>query len=89
MAMAYKLIEAARARRRAVNAPHLVTPIRAGALFHEGTPIERPVDITPRTVPGYTCARGRLTTLDPQDLTVESTKSTQVANPCRPRRGRW
>jgi putative transposase len=34
--MAYKLIEAAPARWRAVNAPHLVGLVRAGATFHEG-----------------------------------------------------
>lgn len=30
--MAFKLIESAQARRRAVNAPHLVALVRAGAL---------------------------------------------------------
>jgi putative transposase len=42
--MAYKLIDAAQARSRAVNAPHLV---RAGAVFHEGKLLERPTEITP------------------------------------------
>jgi putative transposase len=32
--MAYKLIEAAQSRWRAVNAPHLVALVRAGAIFH-------------------------------------------------------
>jgi hypothetical protein len=45
--MAYKLIEAAQTRWRAVNAPHLVALVRAGAVFHEGKLLERPVDITP------------------------------------------
>jgi putative transposase len=45
--MAYKLIDAAQARWRAVNAPHLAALVRAGATFHEGKPLERPVDITP------------------------------------------
>jgi putative transposase len=49
--MAYKLIEAAQTRWRAVNAPHLVALVRAGAVFHEGKLPERPVDITP-TQPG-------------------------------------
>jgi len=34
--MAYKRIDAARARWRAVNAPHLVTLVRAGAIYHIG-----------------------------------------------------
>jgi putative transposase len=45
--MAYKLIDAAPARWRAVNAPHLVALVRAGAVFHKGKLLERPVDITP------------------------------------------
>jgi transposase-like protein len=47
IAMAYKLIDAAQARWRAVNAPHLVVLVRAGAVFHKGKLLERPVDITP------------------------------------------
>ncbi len=46
IAMAYKLIEAAQARWRSVNAPHLVALVRAGAVFHKGELLERPVDIT-------------------------------------------
>ena len=49
IAMAYKLIEAAQSRWRAVNAPHLVALVRAGAAFHKGKLLERPVDITPDT----------------------------------------
>ncbi|AWZ22979.1 MULTISPECIES: IS256 family transposase [Rhodococcus] len=51
MAMAYKLIEAAQSRWRAVNAPHLVALVRAGAVFHQGKLLERPVDITPEPSP--------------------------------------
>src|SRR3954468_7587155 len=47
IAKAYKLIDAAQARWRAVNAPHLVALVRAGAVFHKGKLLERPVDITP------------------------------------------
>ena len=47
--MAHKLIEAAQARWRKVNAPELVALVRAGALFHKGRLLERPVDITPST----------------------------------------
>ncbi len=41
LAMAFKLIEAAQARWRAVNAPHLVALVRAGARFEHGKLIER------------------------------------------------
>ncbi|TXI57621.1 IS256 family transposase [Mycolicibacter arupensis] len=47
LAMAYKLIEAAQTRWRAVNAPHLVALVRAGAVFHKGKLLERPIEITP------------------------------------------
>lgn len=47
LAMAYKLIDAAQARWRSVNAPHLVALVRAGAVFHKGKLLERPTDITP------------------------------------------
>jgi len=49
LAMAFKLIEAAQTRWRAVNAPHLVALVRAGAVFHKGKLLERPADITPNT----------------------------------------
>ena len=42
VAMAFKLIEAAQARWRAVNAPHLVALVRAGAKFNKGVLVERP-----------------------------------------------
>jgi transposase-like protein len=41
LAMAYKLIDAAQARWRAVNAPQLVALVRAGAVFRDGILIER------------------------------------------------
>ncbi len=41
LAMAFKLIEAAQARWRAVNAPHLVALVRAGATFKCGKLAER------------------------------------------------
>ena len=46
IAMAYKLIEAAQSRWRAVNAPHLVALVRAGARFENGKLVERPDDET-------------------------------------------
>jgi transposase-like protein len=39
--MAFKLIESAQARWRAVNAPHLVALVRAGARFNNGKLVER------------------------------------------------
>ena len=42
IAMAFKLIESAQARWRAVNAPHLVALVRAGAEFNNGKLVERP-----------------------------------------------
>ena len=47
MAMAFKLIESAQARWRAVNAPHLVALVRAGATFEKGKLVERPEDQSP------------------------------------------
>jgi putative transposase len=44
IAMAFKLIESAQARWRAVNAPHLVALVRAGAVFEKGKLVERPDD---------------------------------------------
>lgn len=44
LAMAYKLIMAAQDRWRAVNAPHLVALVRAGAVFVNGKLVERPED---------------------------------------------
>ena len=42
VAMAFKLVESARHRWRAVNAPHLVALVRAGARFENGQLVERP-----------------------------------------------
>jgi hypothetical protein len=44
LAMAFKLIEAAQNRWRAVNAPHLVALVRAGAVFEGGKLVERPIE---------------------------------------------
>jgi hypothetical protein len=40
--MVFKLLEAAQDRWRAVNGPHLVALVRAGARFDKGRLIERP-----------------------------------------------
>jgi transposase-like protein len=42
LAMAFKLVEAAQERWRAVNGPHLVALVRAGAKFEKGALIENP-----------------------------------------------
>jgi transposase-like protein len=44
IAMAFKLIESAQQRWRAVNAPHLVALVRAGATFKNGALVERDDD---------------------------------------------
>jgi transposase-like protein len=41
LAMAYKLIESAEIRWRAINAPHLVALVRAGVKFEKGVMVER------------------------------------------------
>jgi putative transposase len=45
LAMAYKLIIAAQDRWRAVNGPHLVALVRAGATFKKGVLIENPTEV--------------------------------------------
>ncbi len=45
LAMVFKLVESAQQRRRAVNAPHLVALVRAGARFERGQLIERPATV--------------------------------------------
>jgi putative transposase len=45
LAMAFKLLEAAQDRWRAVNGPHLVALVRAGARFEKGVMVERPDDV--------------------------------------------
>jgi putative transposase len=42
LAMAFKLLEAAQDRWRAVNGPHLAALVRAGARFDKGVMVERP-----------------------------------------------
>jgi hypothetical protein len=62
LAMAFKLIESAQDRWRAVNAPHLVALVRTGATFINGKLVERP---------GHeTQPQAALNDLDPQVLTI-------------------
>ena len=61
LAMAFELIESAQDRWRAVNAPHLVALVRAGATFINGKLVERP---------GERSGRRSLKDLDPQVLTI-------------------
>lgn len=44
LAMAFKLIESAQDRWRAVNGPHLVALVRAGATFRKGALVENPTE---------------------------------------------
>lgn len=70
LAMAYKVIDA-QARWRAVNAPHLVALVRAGAVFHKGKLLEQPIDIRYRG--GRACKHwigGCLKLTHPQELTI-------------------
>jgi hypothetical protein len=41
--MAFKLIESAQDRWRAINAPHLVALVHGGATFTNGKHVERPI----------------------------------------------
>ena len=43
--MVFKLLISAQERWRAVNGPHLVALVRAGARFDKGVMVERPDDI--------------------------------------------
>jgi putative transposase len=45
LAMAFKLLEAAQGRWRAVNGPHLVALVRAGARFDKGVMVEHPDEV--------------------------------------------
>ena len=54
--MAFKLIEAAQDRWRAVNAPHLVALVRAGATFVNGKLVERSEDQQAAETPVETAA---------------------------------
>jgi putative transposase len=45
LAMAFKLLESAQDRWRAVNGPHLVALVRAGARFDKGVMVEHPDDV--------------------------------------------
>jgi transposase-like protein len=56
LAMAFKLILAAQDRWRAVNAPHLVALVRAGATFVNGRLVERHEDQQPVETPVETAA---------------------------------
>jgi len=56
LAMAFKLIEAAQDRWRAVNAPHLVALVRAGATFVNGKLVERSEDQQAAETPVETAA---------------------------------
>ena len=62
LAMAFKLLEAAQDRWRAVNGPHLVALVRADARFDKGVMVERPDDAG--EVAAWSCQDRPSTTLD-------------------------
>lgn len=72
LAMACKLIDSAQARWRAAKAPHRVAPVRAGAVFHKGKLLERPIDITPTEPDGST----ETEVAQPKRRSPETTSST-------------
>ncbi len=67
--MAHKLIDAAQARWRAVNASHLVALVRSGARFHKGKLLERARHHTNRIRP-ISRNGGRLKQPHPQVLKI-------------------
>jgi putative transposase len=52
LAMVFKLLEAAEGRWRAVNGPHLVALVRAGARFERGKLVERPKEVPSEEIQG-------------------------------------
>ncbi len=54
LAMLFKLVESAQARRRAITAPHLVALVRNGARFENGHLVERPEEPPQRDTPQST-----------------------------------
>jgi hypothetical protein len=52
LAMVFKLLEAAEGRWRAVNGPHLVALVRAGARFERGKLVERPKEVPSEELQG-------------------------------------
>ena len=67
--MTYKLIDAAHNAGGRSTRPPLVAVVRAGAVFHKGKPIERPIDITPPS-----------RTNQPKRRSPETTPSTGLDN---------
>jgi hypothetical protein len=84
VAMAFKLIESAQARWRAVNAPHLVALVRAGARFENSKLVERPDEsrgdqLVALTIPpasllrrgsGYEQAKAKLCCIESDEVAV-------------------
>ena len=52
LAMVFKLLQAAQGRWRAVNGPHLVALVRAGARFERGKLVERPKEVPSEEIQG-------------------------------------
>jgi hypothetical protein len=83
LAMAFKLIEAAQDRWRAVNAPHLVALVRAGGVFEAGKLLERPDE--PPTRSSLKDLHPQVLTIAPRDLRVRQAVCAEQHQP-RPQR---
>jgi hypothetical protein len=79
--MAFKLIESARDRWRAVNAPHLVALVRVGAVFVNGKLVERPAR-TPRLRPPEVHRRPAMTPGLRGRLHGQRHEATMLEDPC-------
>jgi hypothetical protein len=85
IAMAFKLIESAQRRWRAVNAPHLVALVRAGATFERGKLVER----TPTTSSSWASSSGRRTRASSSSTSTTSTSGERPGCPRGPQRAHW
>jgi len=81
LAMACKLIESAQARWHAVNAPHLVALVRAGALFVNGRLAGRPAEQTPSDSSQSPAAAGQRSQKPPDAMTLPCNSSRTAKQP--------
>jgi hypothetical protein len=82
IAIAHKLIDAPQTRWRAVNAPHLVALVRAGATLHRGNCSTDPATSHPtrQALSRNRGTGGRLKLADPQVLTISLCGHRQLAS---------
>jgi hypothetical protein len=79
--MAFKLIESAQTRWRAVNAPHLVPLVRAGAVFVNGNSSNDPTTKSNKEILNKPRETRRSTGLDYSSLAGNSTSSRESNAP--------